>query len=147
MKTPEDYVGKTIKADIKTLPVTIINKDTDENIVYCKRYTPTMSREAFEKFYPAGVFAYEIYVICSNNRIDDVNHRIEPLPCASHSHAPHGAPAWIFPEGAMFDIEWENILPLVRKEMLTLLDAFIGIDDKPKKVTTKRNPKVVKNNH
>ena len=138
MKTPDDYIGMEITADVKTLPVAIINKDTDEKIVYCQRYTPTMSMEAFEKFYPAGVYAYEIYIVCADNKIEDINHRIEPLPCSQHSHAPHGAPASIFPEGAMFDIEWENIIPLVRKEMLNLLDAFFCASARPEIITTKK---------
>lgn len=141
MKTPDNYIGTEIKADIKTLPVTIINADTDEKIVYCERYEPTkLGGEEHSKFHLAGAEAYELYIICSDNKIDDINHRIAQLPCSCHSHAPHGAPAWIFPEGAMFDIEWDGIILSVRKRMLKTLDAFICAPESPQKMVTKKVP-------
>ena len=142
MKTPEDYIGNEIKADVNTLPVSIINQDTDNKIVYCQRYEPKkLGSEEHRRFFEAGAAAYEIYVICSNNKIDIINHRIEQLQCSHHSHAPHGAPAWIFPEGAMFDIEWDEIILPVRKRMLKLLDAFVCAPIKPKRAAMKRTPK------
>lgn len=145
MKTPDDYLGSEVKADVNELPVTIINTDADEKLVYCHRFEPReLGGKEHRQFHLAGAFAYEIYVICSNNRIDDINYRIAQTPCAHHSHAPHGAPARLFPEGAMFDIDWEEIIPPVRKRILDLLDAFIRYPGKLKKATTKRTPKAVK---
>lgn len=141
MKSPGDYISKKIKADLSKLPVTIVNKDTDEKIVYCQRYEPTeLGGEEHRKFHLAGARAYELYVICSDNKIDDINYRIEQLQCFHHSHAPHGAPAWIFPEGAMFDIEWDDIILSVRKRMLKTLDAFVCSSESPKKMVTKIVP-------
>ncbi len=135
MKTPEDYFGREIKANIKALPVTIYNADTDEKTVYCQRFEPLkLGSKEHAQFHDAGAMAYEIYIICSNNIIEDINHRIEQTPCAHHSYAPHGAPAWMFPEGAMFDIEWGDIILPVRRRMLALLDAFIAA---PKKTTNR----------
>ena len=138
MKTPGDYISKKIKADLSKLPVTVVNKDIDEKIVYCQRYEPTeLGGEEHRKYHLSGAGAYELYIICSDNKIEDINYRIEQLQCSHHSYAPHGAPAWIFPEGAMFDIEWDDIVPLVRKDMLNLLNAFVGITTKPKKKIVK----------
>lgn len=141
MKSPGDYISKKIKADLSKLPVTIVNKDTDEKIVYCQRYEPTeLGGEEHRKYHLAGAGAYELYIICSDNKIDDINYRIEQLPCSHHSHAPQGAPAWIFPEGAMFDIEWDDIILSVRKRMLKTLDAFICAPESPQKMVTKKVP-------
>jgi len=127
------------------LPVTIINKDTDEKIVYCQRHEPiTLNIKEYEKYYLAGAEAYEIYVICADNKIESINYRIAQLQCSHHSHAPNSAPAWIFPEGAMFDIKWEEIILSVRKRMLSLLEAFINSPVQQKKSTVKRTPKAVK---
>ncbi len=145
MKTTEDYVGSQIKTDVNTLPGTVINKDTDEKIVYCQRYEPlVLGSKEHEEFHLAGAGAYEIYVICSNNTIDDINHRIEQLQCSHHSHAPHGAPSWMFPEGAMFDVEWDEIILSVRKRMLETLEAFVCEPTNLKNTTMNRTQKAAK---
>ncbi len=142
MKTPDHYIGKQIKTDADTLPVKVINKDTDNKIVYCQRYEPLeIGGEEHRLFFEAGAAAYEIYVICCDNKIDIINYRIEQLQCCHHSYAPNAAPAWIFPEGAMFDIEWEEIIPSVRKRMLKFLDSFPA---KPKKRSVKWTTKASK---
>ena len=145
MKTPDDYIGRQIKASPDTLPVKVINKDTDKKIVYCQRYEPLeIGSEEHRLFFEAGAAAYEIYVFCCDNKIDDINHRVEQLQCCHHSNAPNSAPAWIFPEGAMFDIEWEEIILSVRKRMLKLLDSFLCDPDKTKKRSIKRTTKASK---
>jgi hypothetical protein len=54
------------------------------------------------------------------------------------SHAPNVAPGWIFPEGAMFDIEWDDIILHIRKRMLKILHAFVCAHESTKMTTSKK---------
>lgn len=99
----------------------ILTKPDEEKIVYCYRFEPRNYDEA-DAFHEGEAVAYELYVICScSGEIEQVNHRVEPSGCGGCSFAPQGAPAWVFPAGAMFDIEWDDIVANARGRMLHLL--------------------------
>jgi len=144
MSTPRDYLGVQIKTALEKLPGITIRSDNDDQIIYCQRFEPrVLGGREHRQFHIAGAFAYELYILCSDNQIEDIHHRIAQTPCSHHSYAAHSAPAWLFPEGAMFDIDWEEIILPVQKRMLELLDAIVGVPKDPKKVLKKRTAKAV----
>ena len=124
-KSPSDFLGKTIKRDLSGIPVKIINEDTGDRIGYGCRFDPKTWDE-MGAFHKGSAVAYEIYVICTQaGLIDEINHRIEQCPCGEgKSFAPKGVPTWMMPSGALYDLEWRDIVPLGQERMLGLLEAM-----------------------
>jgi hypothetical protein len=121
---PDDFVGKHLVDDFSSLPLMILTKPDEEKTVYGYRFEPRNCDEA-DAFHEGGAVTYELYVICSRSgEIEQVNHRVEPSGCGGRSFAPQGAPAWMFPAGAMFDIEWNDIVENAQGRMLHLLDVM-----------------------
>ncbi len=126
MKTAADIVGKPVRSDVESLGVKVIGHTKGQGVVYGFRFEP-QSIEEHRKYHEAGAFAYELYVMCSeDNTVVDVNHRVNQTPCSCHSHAPSNAPAWLFPETALFDIIWEDIPGFCRTRMMKLLKAMVA---------------------
>ena len=124
MRTADDFIGKKIKNDLSDIPVKIINRDSDKKIVYGCRIDPQNYDEGFQ-FHKNGAVGYEIYIICSTDGvIEEINPRVEQAKCGGHSHAPHGIPAWIIPEGSMIDLEWDSVALSCRRRMIKLLDTM-----------------------
>ena len=124
-KSPSDFLGKSVKRGLSGIPVKIINEDTGDRIGYGCRFDPKTWDE-MGAFHKGSAIAYEIYVICTQEgRIDEINHRIEQCPCGEgKSFVPKGVPTWIMPSGALYDLEWEDIVPVGQERMLGLLEAM-----------------------
>jgi len=125
MQSPSDFIGKRVKDDITNTAFKIITDESAERVVYCARFEPEVGTAEHGRLHDLGAAAYEVYLICQNQTIEETNLRIEQLPCSRHSHAPHAAPAWMFPEGAMFDIEWEDIVASCRKQITKAIGMVI----------------------
>lgn len=123
MKTPDDFVEKSVRKDLSRLPVKRINTNEENKVVYACRFEPVDWDEG-KTFHDCGAVAYEMYVMCQGQKIAEMNCRVEQCKCGGHSFAPHGAPAWLFPDGAMFDISWGDIAEGCRVRMLRLLSAM-----------------------
>lgn len=96
--------------------------------MYVLRLAPEETGEwdKIAEYGDAGARAYELYVITDGHIITDVNHRVQQLPCSGRSFAPHGAPAWMFPDEAMFDIEWSDLASSAQREMIATLKAMVS---------------------
>jgi hypothetical protein len=124
MRMPDDFVGLAVRRELGAIPVQQLTTSDGNKIVYGARLEPEDWDEG-EQFHSAGAAAYELYVICSKDGVvEEVNHRVEQAGCCGHSVAPHGAPAWLFPAGAMFDIGWHSIAWVARRRMVRLLDEL-----------------------
>lgn len=124
-REPCDFIGKRLKQDLSGVPVRVVSEDTDEKVVYGYRFEPRDCEEGVA-FHEGSACAYEIHVICSKEGIiDDVNQMIEQRQCGhGRSFSPNSTPAWMFPVGAMFDLEWEDVVPVCQERMLKLLTAM-----------------------
>ncbi len=126
MKTAADIIGKRVRTDIESLGVKVIGHTKEKGVVYGFRFQPR-NIEEHRKYHEAGAFAYELYVMCSeDNTVVDVNHRVNQTPCSCRSHAPNSAPAWLFPETAHFDILWDDIPGFCRTLMMKLLRGMVA---------------------
>lgn len=126
----DDFIGKKIKSDLSALPVQRVNKAEDEKAVYASRFEPTDMKDG-EAFFDASAIAYELYIICSNEGIiENVNFRVEQCQCGHRSFASHSAPAWMFPSGAMFEIDWEDIASICQKRIIKLLNDITLVQNR-----------------
>ncbi|NLI76529.1 MAG: hypothetical protein GX442_08815 [Candidatus Riflebacteria bacterium] len=124
-RSPESFLGRKVRPDAPAHGWRILNQDTREKIVYGFRVEPDDDDEG-EAFQRASAVAYELYLIClPDGTIESVNHRVEQGGCCcchgGRSFAPSSAPAWLFPPGAMFDLDWSDIAPAGRRRMLESL--------------------------
>ncbi len=120
-RLPTDFFGKVVRPNWSSLGMKRLSSETDEPMVLVSRFDPESLDEA-GKFHTHSAVGYELYVICTpNGVIQAINHRIEQCCMAHRSFAPSSAPTHIFPAGALFDIEWQDIAPVARRRMLKLL--------------------------
>ena len=132
--SPSDFLGNHLKSGLSGIPVNLLKKDTDKKIAYGCRFVPK-DYDDLAAFHKGSAMAYEIYVICTKDGfIDDINHRIEQCPCGEgKSFAPKGAPTWMMPAEAMFDLDWDDIVPVAQERMLDLLKSMTESPKPPKK--------------
>lgn len=136
---PDDFIGKVVTEG--AVADKIVNDESDAKRVYIKRFEPGSWQEGAE-FNDAGAVAYELYVICSDKDvIQEVNHRIEQCHCSHRSFAPHGAPNFIFPVGAMFDLEWDDIAGVAQNRMLEALTGMVKAKVAKAKKAPKKQPR------
>jgi len=119
MRCPNAFIDKKINSNDDRLR--IINENNDIKKAFGVRFEPTNFDEGMN-FHKSSAQAYELYIICStDNIIEEINHRIEPCPCSQHSFTPNNVPLHIFPDGAMFDIDWNDINIICRRKIVKLL--------------------------
>jgi len=96
------------------------------DVIYWTRIFPP-SFESAKAFFEAGANEYQLEVrVSAEGRITGVVFRVEQHPHSTRNFAPRGAPAWVFGDGALFFLDWDDIAPaakhLIDSELLRLAD-------------------------
>jgi hypothetical protein len=123
MKSPEYFIGMKVMSDLDDLKMARHDFEADGKNVFVQRFEPHDYFEGMH-FYKHGAAAYEIYIICNKNGIEELNYRVEPSGCNSSSVGVKGIGAHNCPDGAMFDIKWVHVAAPVKDKMIKLLEAI-----------------------
>lgn len=145
VKIPEDFIGKNLKKNFKELNYEPMDYEIAEGIRYaqlpalvCDEFIEDKRTIVFKfgpkdldehgEFYWEGAMAYSVYISADlKNVIEEVNCLINQTQCSHHSRAPHSATAWLFPQDAMFSVEFEDIPEFCQERIIQLLTEMTEV--------------------
>jgi len=122
----EPFIDLSVRDDVDPSPFKKSALKDESGTVYHVVVMPTSWDEA-DAFHEHGANEYDFLIkVDAVGKVKDFAFRIDQCPHGGRNFAPSGAPAWIFPAGARFSLDWEDLAPLAQQKMLAMLNKLTG---------------------
>jgi hypothetical protein len=123
----EQFIGLSVRDGVDSSSFTKSLLKDGGGAVYHTVVMP-MDWDEADGFHEYGANEYDFLVkVDATGRVEDFALRIDQCPHGGRNFAPSGAPAWIFPAGARFTLDWEDVAPLAQERMLGMLAKLTGL--------------------